>query len=271
MLQWISAGAWETTGTHAFALPVTRFDPGGSGALSMEGALRAATVELAARRFVEDPSRWQQVIGEPGAWVRYTLEPKDRRKVLDAARNVAREVRKPMGASGSDGCTPEESAALLGFLKEFGPLGPVVGLVEPLPPMAHERDVRALNLTALRDQLHEIVQADDFIERTRSGRGAQEALWQTALPYLSEVTVRPVTRTGDVSYRVQPASLRAYLWMELCLNARISVGPRCMVCDRSLPRRSGRGRQREYCDEHNSEKFRDQVNQGNLVELSQDA
>lgn len=266
MLQWVRGGTWATSGTHAWIPSLRPAEPAGDGVLSMKEALDRARLELASRRFLEDPSLWEELIGAPGGLIRYQLQPRDRDQVLQAAREAARRVPQPTAARGSDGCTQEEQEVLADFLRRFGPLGPIVGVLEPCPPMTHEREVRALSLTYLRDQLHLLARASELMTRIRSNPREQEAVWQTALPYLHEVSVWPHARTMGIKYRLQPASLRAYVWMEICRSTSVVVGPRCKVCRRALPRRSGRGRQREYCSEHSSEKFRDQVNRESLLE-----
>jgi len=265
-VDWIRGGTWEVGRLRAVAVRAAVEVE--TEAMTLESALHQAREELAAARFIEDPETWSKVIGSSGDWQRYSVRER-LDSALRAAQKVAERVKLPEAPVYSDGCTPVEGAALAWFLHAFGPLGPVVGLIEPVQPSPLERRYREVDLLRMRDQLHELASATEAVALLHRGEGARhrERIWAQAEPYLREVAVWPVRIDGRLGYRVLPVTLRAALWSELIRRGGGGIELRCKVCGRELPRRLGRGRQREFCDEHSAEKFRRAFNRRSLLSI----
>ncbi|MBE0611222.1 MAG: hypothetical protein IH609_17705 [Dehalococcoidia bacterium] len=161
------------------------------------------------------------------------------------------------GDDGGSELHPGLERALIHFLKSYGPLGYVVGLVAPRGRTADA----TVDLVAMDVELCEL--GAWFEEAQRCKHGSPEQLRvERAIVSQKDFAFREVlalpysnTSTGSFGLRAFPQTLRAGLWIELLriVQARLRF---CRHCDLPFEQPGGRHRPFEYCETHRPERFR---------------
>jgi hypothetical protein len=270
---WVRGGQWAPFGDGRVGLVVPGWDAIDDAAGRSDirwGISRTPRAQLELGRAWQaeysDPQHWRKTLVEVAGMGEWRLQETEAKAVLGRCT----EIFDSAGAH-----WPGNSTALfdkvIGLLHDFGPLCPVERAT------LWNRGDGPYIWIDLSDLWFEIVwlgRTWKFLAANPPGSEKHEASWPRLKAWsrgaLREVMVEPTWSEaagfgGPVEYRVEPRTLRCYLWTRLFARFGRSPERRCEYCASSFSevRQTGkRGPRMKYCELHRGSRFRQAVRGG---------
>lgn len=271
-MDWVRGGTWELEmdkyrlGT-AYLLPRTERRAEESEADAMQRIPWEASVGMGAELFLTNRKEWEVLVASPCQLEYYDAKPSHGERILEFMERFLVEFED----EGSPNPLPESGlSALANFLKTFGPLQAVSGIIGVgLPGPYHPHfAARTVNLFELQQEISKVGRTVQAVKNPETQATAKDRerlaryLLRESEYAFRDMQIIPTFTDGGLVFAARPTTLRALVWRTLLDRWGRPTKEFCKYCERAFEVPVKPGMPPKYCADHREVLYRQRVRRG---------